>query len=252
MNRAHNHSRLTDITPYQPVRTISAVIPTLNEGGHIRECIESVLKQPRISEVIVSDSGSTDNTGVFASKSGAQVIQSRHRGRGFQIFDGISHTSGDAILTIHADCRLTKGASNRLLTTLNTNPTLAGGAFGMSFSSRMYRLASIALLNNLRARFTGISFGDQGQFFRREALAQIGGFPRQMLMEDVELSLRLRSVGGIAFLPRGILVSARRWNAQPFTSHTVQVLGLFARYLLARRNGCIEKITGDYYKQYYS
>lgn len=251
MNHVHRKYRSPGTVPYQPVRRISAVIPALNEEDCIRECITSLLSQPEIIEIIVSDGGSTDDTCALSAAGGARVIQSRHRGRGFQLFDGIAHTSGDVILAVHADCRLLNGAAGRVLAALNTDPLLAGGAFGMAFTSRKYRLELIAFLNNLRARLTGINFGDQGQFFRREALERIGGFPRQMLMEDVELSLRFKAAGRTTLLPRGIMVSPRRWETRSFASRTVQVLHLFTRYLLARRKGCVQKTAEDYYRRYY-
>jgi rSAM/selenodomain-associated transferase 2 len=251
MNHVHNKSRSTGSDSYRPVRNISAVVPTLNEGSCIRECITSLLDQPQITEIIVSDGGSVDNTGALSTDSGARFIQSRHLGRGFQIFDGILHTSGDVILIIHADCQLTNGAAKRIINALNKAPLLAGGSFGMAFASRKHRLGLIAFLNNLRALLTGISFGDQGQFFRRDTLERIGGFPRQMLMEDVELSLRLKKAGKLAFLPRGILVSPRRWETGSFAPRTIQVLHLFSRYLLMRRKGCIEKMANEYYRRYY-
>lgn len=251
MNQVRNKNRFKDAGPYKPVRHISAVIPALNERERIGGCIKSLLNQPEIIEVIVSDGGSTDDTCAISETNGARVIQSGHLGRGYQISDGILNTSGDVILAIHADCRLTHGAANRVLAALNNDPLLAGGAFGMAFTSPVYRLKLIAVLNNLRFRLTGISFGDQGQFFRREALERIGGFPRQMLMEDVELSLRLKAAGRIALLPRGILASPRRWKSEPFALRTVQVLNLFTRYLLARRNGRIQKTADGYYRRYY-
>ena len=223
----------------------------LNERDCIRGCITSLLSQPEIIEIIVSDGGSTDDTCGLSAESGARVIQSRNRGRGFQLSEGIAHTTGEVILAVHADCRLREGAAGRALSALNRDPLMAGGAFCMAFTSRIHRLKLIAFLNNLRARLTGISFGDQGQFFRREALERIGGFPRQMLMEDVELSLRLKAVGRTTLLPRGILVSPRRWKTRSFASRTTQVLSLFSRYLLARRKDCIQKTTEDYYHQYY-
>ena len=251
MKHTLSQYRLADIDPYRPVRHVSAVIPALNERAHIQGCIASLLDQPEIIEVVVSDGGSMDGTRAVALAAGARVIQAGHRGRGFQIFDGISNTTGDVVLVVHADCRLTSGSASRMLAALNADRLLAGGALGMAFTSRARRLELIARLNNLRARFSGISFGDQGQFFRKEALERIGGFPRQMLMEDVELSLRLGRAGRIALLPRGVLASPRRWETRSFASRTLQVLHLFTRYMLSRRKGRLEETAEDYYRRYY-
>jgi GT2 family glycosyltransferase len=57
-----------------------------------------------------------------------------------------------------------------------------------------------------------MSYGDQAQFFRREMLDRQGGFPDQPIMEDVELSRRLRCLGNPVYLDHPALVSARRFT----------------------------------------
>ncbi len=46
---------------------------------------------------------------------------------------------------------------------------------------------------NLRSRLSGIATGDQGIFVRRDTFFALGGFPDQPLMEDIELSKRLKA-----------------------------------------------------------
>ena len=43
---------------------ITIILPTLNERGHIRDCLDSLGKQdyPNIVEILVVDGGSTDGT----------------------------------------------------------------------------------------------------------------------------------------------------------------------------------------------
>ena len=47
---------------------------------------------------------------------------------------------------------------------------------------------------------------------RRELFEQVGGFPDQPLMEDVELSRRLRRIGRPACLRLRVVTSGRRWE----------------------------------------
>jgi hypothetical protein len=108
----------------------------------------------------------------------------------------------------------------------------------------------IAWLNNLRAMVTGIAFGDQAQFVRAEALRRIGGVPALMLMEDVELSLRLKRIGRAVYLKRGVTVSGRRWQNGSFMRNFLMVVGLFFRYLLKRRLG-LNPDERRYYRKYY-
>jgi GT2 family glycosyltransferase len=49
-------------------------------------------------------------------------------------------------------------------------------------------------------------------FVRREVFFALGGFPELELMEDIELSRRLKRVGKIACLRERVQTSARRWQ----------------------------------------
>ena len=73
-------------------------------------------------------------------------------------------------------------------------------------------LRVVAALMNLRSRATGIATGDQAMFCTRAAFAQVGGFPVQPLMEDIELSRRLKRLGPPACLRARVRTSGRRWE----------------------------------------
>jgi len=152
---------------------------------------------------------------------------------------------------LHADTILLTGAVDRMLQALAVNPSVGGGAFKMRFSGQSAKLALIAWLNNFRARWFGISFGDQGQFFRRAALKEMGGFPDMKLMEDVELSMRLKHFGRPLFIENGVQVSPRRWDTRGYSSYIRLVLQLFLSYLVERRFNGAADIRTDYYRKYY-
>jgi hypothetical protein len=65
---------------------------------------------------------------------------------------------------------------------------------------------------NLRSRLTGIATGDQAIFVSRAAFDAAGGFPDQPLMEDIELSKRLKRFGPPACLKARAITSGRRWE----------------------------------------
>lgn len=237
--------------PFHPVSSISVIVPTLNEAPIIERCISSVLSEPHIRQVIVADGGSSDQAVEIAKQSGASVVQCKERGRGIQIREAIQCSNGDVLLILHADCQMVHGMTRRMISMLNQNPFAAGGSFRMHFSSPRSHERVVSYLNNIRAVTTGISFGDQGQFFRREALDRIGGFPDQMLMEDVELSLRLKQIGKLVFLPAGIVVSGRRWKSKPFGKSLFQVFYLFFRYLIEREFRVVPNKARYYHNRYY-
>jgi rSAM/selenodomain-associated transferase 2 len=236
---------------WEHAASISVVIPSLNEADLLGQCLQSLQNRTGLKEVIVADGGSTDETCDIALKAGALVVESP-KGRGLQIEKGIKATTADIIIIMHADCEAKRGVFERILKTLEENPHAVGGAVGMQFKQKKLQMRVVAVLNNLRALVTGVSFGDQAQFFRAEALDDIGGFPSMMLMEDVELSLRLKEVGRLVFLHDGIIVSGRRWQGRQFSYKLMTVFRLFPRYLIERRFRRTDSIYRKYYDVYYS
>ena len=65
---------------------------------------------------------------------------------------------------------------------------------------------------NLRSRLTGIATGDQAIFVTRSLFTAADGFPEIALMEDIELSKRLKRFGAPLCLKRRLTASARRWE----------------------------------------
>lgn len=80
---------------------ISAVIIACNEERRIQQCIESIL--PITDDIIVVDSGSTDQTIDLAQKSGARVFDMPWKGYGANKNYGNSKAKHEWILSIDAD-----------------------------------------------------------------------------------------------------------------------------------------------------
>lgn len=74
------------------------------------------------------------------------------------------------MLVLHADARRERGALGKMLFRLNRAPQAVGGSFTARFDARSWRFRIIAALDRIRAFGCGISFGNQGQFFRRRAM----------------------------------------------------------------------------------
>ena len=226
------------------------VIPTLNEADNVATAVASAQNQPEVAEIVVADGGSTDGTLESARQAGARVV-SAPQGRGHQIRAGIDHTRADVIVVLHADSRLEPEAIRRILEALTAFERAPGGALGMRFEGHARATRWIARLNHLRARWAGIAFGDQGQFFRRAALNTVGGFPACMLMEDVELSLRLKQIGRPLYVDDGIWVSDRRWGREGLGGNVITVVHLCVGYLLLRRLGVDLGENSSFYRRYY-
>ncbi len=228
---------------------ISVIIPVYNENDTIAECIKSVQQQDHTAEIIAVDGGSSDNTRQAIRSFTAVKYLTSPQGRGIQIAHGIKTASGDIITILHADSRLKPGALSSCINTLQSNPDAVGGSFGAVYEDRDIRFRLTELLNNLRSRVTGISFGDQGQFFRRQAI--LTDFPSQKLMEDIEISFLLKEKGALLFLPDGVVSSTRRWKQNGYFKNFIKVITLSSYYIIRRKFGLLSTDCSDFYRLYY-
>ena len=235
------------------VRTVSVVVPVLNESKHIHACITKLNQDSAVFEVIVVDGGSTDYTVADAKRAGAIVRYHTNPpesggGRGGQIAKGIDIAKGDVIAVVHADTLMDHPKFDKVLELLNQDPLVIGGAMGSIFNATGWRYRLLELANDFRAVTSGISFGDQIQFFRRRPVILDALYPSQPLMEDVELSLRLKKKGRLAYLFGSHRASDRKWRTAGF-GRTWQILGLLLIYLWQRLLGRPDSV--HIYRRYY-
>lgn len=188
---------------------VSVIIPTLNEETHIRETLASIDNNSGI-ETIVVDGGSTDGTPQILAEAGVRTLHGP-RGRARQMNAGAAIAIGDILLFLHADSRLPSGFQQHIHSTLSRNGVHTG-AFGLHIDGPGTSLRIIERCANVRARWLGLPYGDQGLFLNAETFHEIGGFPDIPFMEDVAMAKRLRRAGRIALAPSSITTSARRWR----------------------------------------
>ena len=192
---------------------LSIVIPALNEAAGIEAVLQAL--QPlraRNIELVLADGGSRDRTAALA-RPWVDAAVDAPRGRALQMNAGAAQARADVLLFLHADTRLPPLADVLVLQAVNRR---GGGAcwgrFDVRIEGRPWMLRVVAWLMNLRSRLSGIATGDQAIFVTREAFEQVGGFPVQPLMEDVEISRRLKRLGRPACLNARVCTSGRRWE----------------------------------------
>ncbi len=106
------------------------------------------------------------------------------------------------------------------------------GRFDVKIEGASAMFPLIATAMNLRSRRTGIATGDHAMFVRRELFQRVGGFPDQPLMEDAELSRRLRRATKPSCLRERVLTSGRRWERGGVWHTIVLMCQLRLRYWL--------------------
>ncbi|MBI5440963.1 MAG: TIGR04283 family arsenosugar biosynthesis glycosyltransferase [Deltaproteobacteria bacterium] len=195
---------------------VSIVIPALDEEARIERQLHSLSGSGAWHEVIVVDGGSRDRTVERARGfPGVRVIESP-RGRALQMNAGARVATGDVLLFLHADVELPPGALEQVTAALADPATVAGAFRTWTVEDGPpCRLGPLLHLADLRSRYTGLPYGDQAISVRAGVFERIGGYPDQPLMEDLELSRRLRKAGKIRTVPASVRVSGRRFQSRP-------------------------------------
>jgi dolichol-phosphate mannosyltransferase len=101
------------VTPQEPIRLLSIVIPMRNEEGAISSCVEHLYVELRLHniehEIVTVDDGSTDSTWKVVKELSSRVPTLRpvkntgENGFGRAIIYGIDHSQGDGVVIMMAD-----------------------------------------------------------------------------------------------------------------------------------------------------
>ena len=189
---------------------ISIIIPVINEEVNLAGTLEHLqFIRQQGHEIVVVDGGSKDNSFMLAQE-GADIVIVAKTGRAMQMNSGAEVASGDVFLFLHADTILPES----VLTILegNAQTEWVWGRFDVRLSSNKFVYRIIELLMNVRSRLTSIATGDQAIFISRPLFLKVGGFPEIALMEDIEISRRLKAIVKPICLEQKVITSSRRWE----------------------------------------
>ena len=187
---------------------VSIIVPTLNEELVLEKTLTQ-FQQLSPHELIVSDGGSDDDTRNIAGRFSHRVITGS-AGRALQMNVGADEATGDILLFLHADSRIEPESYRKMLQCMQ-NPKWIGGAFTLCIESGKWSLKLIALLANIRSKYFGLAYGDQGFFVRKEVFKDMNGFSPLPICEDLDFYHRLRKKGPVILLKEKAPTSPRRW-----------------------------------------
>ena len=110
------HWTIAELEQAKAGRTVSVVLPALNEEDSIESVIDSISPLVRdsgglVDELIVLDSGSTDDTEIRAIAAGARVVSREQAmpeiptrpGKGEALWRSLAATSGDIVVFVDSD-----------------------------------------------------------------------------------------------------------------------------------------------------
>lgn len=206
------------------MNSVSIIIPTLNEAKELPKLLAYLINlDPAPLEILVSDSGSSDDTLNIARNFKCKIIKNKSTGRAFQLHNAALSAKGQMLCFLHADTFPQLNFIQTIATTLSDPKIVLGGFRSImrgkktrhiiSFHNRIKTYYAPFLYNPLKTLFKGLRllFGDQVMFCRKEDYLKSGGFDTELLiMEEADLCLKMYKMGKIVQLKDEVYSSDRR------------------------------------------
>ena len=192
--------------------TLSIIIPILNEeetiGKLLGHLIENSSKE-NISEIIVIDGGSSDNSESIVKKFKQVTFLKSEKGRAKQMNTGAKNAKGNIFYFLHADSCPPKHFDQLIIDEVKIG-NLAG-CFKMKFDSSHWWLKLASWLTQFRWR--ACRGGDQSQFIAKNLFKSLGGFDERFTVyEDNDLINKLYVLNQFVVIQQWITTSARRYE----------------------------------------
>lgn len=209
---------------------LSIVVPVLRDAAMLARLLSQ--PRPRGDQWIVV-SGSADDEALAALRAAHPDVEwlATSPGRGVQMAAGAERASADWIVFLHADTSLGEGWREDVARAAATG-VYEWGCFALRIASGAWQARVIEAGVRVRVRMWRLPYGDQGLFFHRETLAQLGGVPRVPFLEDVLLARRFGRRGAPWRSKVPAVTSARRWERDGWWRRSARNVWTLGRFLL--------------------
>ena len=134
------------------------------------------------------------------------------------------------MIFLHADTKLPEQALQRIQQGLDAGARW--GRFDIQLIGQSFLLKVVAQMMNWRSCYTGIATGDQAIFITQAIFLEVGGFPCQALMEDIEISKRLKRLSSPYCIKAKVKSSARRWESFGVWKTIILMWSIRLRYFM--------------------
>ena len=210
---------------------VSLLVPCYNEADNIDESLPFLLKSnyPNLEIILVND-GSKDDTAQYIKRwsqahKNIYAYYQKNSGKATALNQVLKYARGKHVVCIDGDSSLDMDAIDFMVYALENNPgfvAVTGNPRVRNRSTLLGRLqvaefSSIIGLIKRSQSILGSIFTVSGVVcaFRRDALLQIGGWSKDMITEDIDISWKLQVEGNrIGYEPRALC-----WVLMPETIH---------------------------------
>jgi rSAM/selenodomain-associated transferase 2 len=211
MDQSGNQYSSTPTLQCSKLPLISIIIPTRNDAKAVGLTLDYLHQLNGIAEVeiLIAASGHAEET-ERAVAGRARLLWPGGCSRSALMNAAAEAARGEILFFLHADSLPPTEAFTQIHLQCQ-DPKIIGGAFEHRFYEPLWSLRTISWINRRRYRITRNYYGDQGIFVRAKAFRALGGYRELSLMEDLDLSQRLKRMGRTALIRLPLLTSGRRF-----------------------------------------
>lgn len=208
---------------------LDIIIPVYNEGEHLLPWLQEVTgyleAADRLVVVDASDHNTVENlitefSAEFSADSSQVHFLRSPKGRALQMNAGaqclanlstsrLAQNNPSLLWFLHCDSGL---SAQHLAYLRSLDAGIIWGRFDVQLAPSVFPFGMISWFINVRSRLTQVMTGDQGLFIRSDIFRQLKGYAQIPLMEDVEISKRLRKISKADCGGPILQTSARRWQ----------------------------------------
>jgi len=191
---------------------VTVILPTLNERGHIRDCLDSLKSQDyaNIVEILVVDGGSQDGTQdiVLAEGGNVRLINNRRMTAAAAMNIGIQECSTSTFIRMDAHTLYANDYVSRSVSTFEeSDATVVGGPMRPVGTNPFGKAVSVVTTSPLGVGPGRFHYSEKLEevetvylgIFDRDFVIKVGGYDEtnlQWAAEDQELNYRIRKAGG--------------------------------------------------------
>jgi len=212
-----------------PKTFVSVLIPAFNEERVIERSVAHVLASEQVGvEVIVIDDGSADRTAdiveeAFAGDARVRLIRLENGGKARALNHGLAQAKGEIVVALDADTQFEPNTIARLARWFAADERLAAVAGNAKVGNRVnivtkWQALEYITAQNLERRALArlgamtVVPGAVGAW-RKEAIAEVGGYPPDTLAEDQDLTIAVQRAGWRVGYDQGAIA----WTEAPQT-----------------------------------
>ncbi|MDI6642622.1 MAG: glycosyltransferase [Candidatus Hodarchaeaceae archaeon] len=198
---------------------ISVIVPTYNEGKTIERCLKALKNQTfKDYEIVVIDGHSKDNTVEIAKKYADRILYDEGKGAGAARNLAVRAVDSEIVAFVDGDTVVPENWVETVSAALEGGVVGVGGPVspeGGGLLDKIVYFICADLVRRISSALGSHHFTGANCAFLRSAFFQARGFREDLdMIDDADLSMRMKKFGKVKFEPKLYAVTSMRRSKQ--------------------------------------